>query len=68
VKLASDNYLLPKQAETVLIGILEDQQDGMIREMIEARKNTVSWEEITLEKTLAAAHRSRISKRLTARL
>lgn len=65
VKLDADNYLLPKQAETVLLGVLEDQQDGMIREMIESGKNTITWEDITLEKTLAALTATRISNRLT---
>jgi len=65
VKLDVDNYLLPKQAETVLLGVLEDQQDGMIREMIESGKNTISWEDITLEKTLSALTATRISNRLT---
>lgn len=65
IKLDGDSYLLPKQAETVLLGVLEDQQDGMIREMIESGKNTIQWEEITLEKTLAALTATRISNRLT---
>lgn len=65
IKLDADSYLLPKQAETVLLGVLEDQQDGMIREMIEAGKNTIAWEDITLEKTLSALTATRISNRLT---
>lgn len=65
IKLDGDNYLLPKQAETVLLGVLEDQQDGMIREFIESGKNTIAWEDITLEKTLAALTATRISNRLT---
>lgn len=65
IKLDADSYLLPKAAETVLLGVLEDQQDGMIREMIEAGSNTIKWEEITLEKTLSALTATRISNRLT---
>jgi hypothetical protein len=65
IKLDADNYLLPKQAETVLLGVLEDQQDGMIRDMIESGRNTIAWEEITLEKTLFALTATRISNRLT---
>ena len=65
IKLDADNYLLPKQAETVLLGVLEDQQDGMIRDMIESGKNTIAWEDVTLEKTLAALTATRISNRLT---
>lgn len=68
IALDSASYLLPKQAETVLLGVLEDQQDGMIREMIESGKNTIQWEEITLEKTLAALTATRISNRLTREL
>lgn len=65
VKLDADNYLLPKQAETVLLGVLEDQQDGMIREMIDSGKNTILWDEITLDKVLSALTATRISNRLT---
>src|SRR5260221_2625541 len=65
IKLDADNYLLPKQAETVLLGVLEDQQDGMIRDMIESGKNTIAWEDVTLEKTLSALTATRISNRLT---
>jgi len=65
IKLDADSYLLPKQAETVLLGVLEDQQDGMIRDMIESGKNTIAWEDIILEKTLSALTATRISNRLT---
>lgn len=65
IKLDADSYLLPKAAETVLLGVLEDQQDGMIREMIESGKNTIQWEELTLDKVLSALTATRISNRLT---
>jgi hypothetical protein len=58
-------YLMPVSAFTVLRGVLEDQQDAMIRETIEGGSNTIKWEDITLEKTLAALTATRISNRLT---
>jgi len=65
IKLDADSYLLPKAAETVLLGLLEDQQDGMIRDMIEAGSQNIKWEDLTLEKVLSALTATRISNRLT---
>lgn len=65
IALDADNYLLPSAAATVLLGVLEDQQDGMIRDLLEANKQTIEWDDVSLDKTLAALTATRISNRLT---
>ena len=65
VTLPDSEYLMPKEAAQVLVGILEDQQDAMIRDMIESGAVTIKWDEITLEKTLSSLTATRVSNRLT---
>lgn len=68
VKLPADTYLLPESAATVLIGVIEDQQDTIIRELLEQKPcpAVVSWTAVTLDAALAALTATRVSSRLTS--
>lgn len=60
----TDDYLLPELATKVLLGTLEDEQDNMIRSMIET-SSTVKWNEIVLDSILASLTALRVSNRLS---
>lgn len=61
----SDEYLLPEPASKVLIGCLEDEQDNMVRSMIDLGRSNIPWSELTLECTLASLTALRVSNRLS---
>lgn len=61
----NDDYLLPEQAAKVLLGIIEDEQDNMIRSMIDTGASVIHWANLTLEMTLASLTAIRVSSRLS---
>lgn len=63
--LPEDNYLLPESAAKVLLGVLEDEQDAMIRAEIENKASYIGWDNVTLEKVLDSLTAIRVSQRLT---
>lgn len=61
----SDEYLLPEKAASVLLGLFEDEQDSMIRSMIDAGTSNIHWNNLTLDCVLASLTAARVSNRLT---
>lgn len=61
----SDEYLLPEKAASVLIGLFEDEQDAMIRSMIDSGTSNIHWNQLTLDCVLASLTAARVSNRLT---
>lgn len=64
VTLSSD-WLLSEQAAKVLVGVIEDQQDAMIKALIDADVSLIEWEHITVEKCLDALTAIQVSQRLS---
>jgi len=60
-----DDYLMPEKASQVLVGILEDQQDLMIRAFIDAGLSLIEWDSISVDNCLDSLTAVRISQRLT---
>lgn len=65
IVLPEDSYKLPDDAKKVLIGVLEDQQDAIIRTIIDDKKDIVDWSSVNLQATLNALTATRVSNRLT---
>lgn len=63
--LPEEYSLLPEKALKVLMGVFEDEQDDMIRSMIEAGASYIGWDNILLEKILDSLTAVRLSQRLT---
>lgn len=61
----SDEYLMPQAAVTVLLGVLEDEQDALIKQAIEEGKSLINWADISLDTCLTALTATRVSSRLT---
>lgn len=61
----NDDYLLPEKATQVLVGLLEDQQDTMIKQLIESKASVIHWDLLTLDNVLNALTAVRVSQRLT---
>lgn len=57
--------LLPAQAIQVFLGVIEDQQDVLIREAIDNGATMIYWQDITLEKCLASLTAVRTANYLT---
>lgn len=57
--------LLPEKAIKVLMGVFEDEQDSMIRSMIDAGANYIGWDNLVIEKVLDSLTAVRLSQRLT---
>jgi hypothetical protein len=60
-----DDWAMSDEAKAVLIAAIEDQQDALIRDAIEAKKDIVDWSDVDLTSALAALTATRISSRLT---
>lgn len=60
-----DNYLMPEKAQQVLIGILEDQQDLMLRAFIDENISVIEWDSLSVDNCLDSLTAVRISQRLT---
>jgi hypothetical protein len=61
----TDDYLLPEKATSILLGVFEDEQDAMIRSMIDNGASTIHWNLLTLDHVLASMTAARVSNRLT---
>jgi hypothetical protein len=61
----SDDYLMPEKASQVLVGILEDQQDIMLRAFIDNGISVIEWESVSIDNCLDSLTAVRISQRLT---
>jgi hypothetical protein len=61
----TDNYLMPENAAKVLLGVLEDEQDAMIRSMIDTQVSNIYWANLTLDKVFESLTAIRLSNRLT---
>lgn len=59
------DYNLPKVAFSVFRGVLEDEQDNMLRSMIDTGVSNISWDSVSLENILASITAIRTSNRLT---
>lgn len=64
VTLPDSDYLLPEKAQTVLIGVLEDQQDTLIKSLILNGASIIDWEDVSIENCFNALTAVRVSKRL----
>lgn len=58
-------YVLPEQVAGLVLTMLQDGQDSMIRESVDAGKSVVSWEDITLDKVITFLTTASVSQRLT---
>jgi hypothetical protein len=64
--LPEEYELLDERARKVILGVFEDEQDLIIKNLIdEHAASTVAWEVITLDKVLDSLTAVRLSKRLT---
>lgn len=61
----SDEYLLPDVGAKILLGVLEDGQDAIIRALVDSGVSNISWDVLSLEKVYEALTAVRISNRLT---
>jgi len=65
VTLPEDVYQLPDDAKKVLLGVLEDQQDTLIRDLIDNGATLIEWDKVSLENCLTTLTAVRVSQRLT---
>jgi hypothetical protein len=65
ITLPDSDYMLPEKASSVLLGVLEDAQDTIIKGLIEDKASTIGWSHVTLDATLEAMTAVRVSQRLT---
>lgn len=65
LKLPEEFSLLPEKAIKVLMGVFEDEQDSMIRSMIERGDSYIGWDNLALDKVLDSLTAIRLSQRLT---
>lgn len=65
ISLPEEYSLLPEKAITVFLGVLEDAQDVIIRELIDNNSNIIPWSVVSLDATLTALTEVRKSSRLT---
>lgn len=63
--LPADTYVLPSEAKQILMGVLEKQQETLIREAIDNGASMIEWDSVNLDKTLSALTAVRVSERLT---
>lgn len=61
----TDDFLMPDVAGKVLLGVLEDEQDNMIRSMIDQSKSVIHWSDLTLDCIFASLTALRVSNRLS---
>lgn len=61
----TDEYLMPEVAASLFVGLLEDEQDSIIRSLIEQKASSISWDSLTLEKVIESLTAVRTSSRLT---
>lgn len=52
-------------AASILLGVFEDEQDAMIRSMIDSGQSNIHWNLLTLDCVLASLTAARVSNRLT---
>lgn len=64
IKLPEEYSLLPEKAVKVLLGVFEDEQNSMIRSMIDTGSSVIHWENISLDKILDSLTAVQISQRL----
>lgn len=60
-----EGYTLPDAAAKVLLGVIEDQQDEMIRSAILSDSKLINWDDISIDKALEALTAIQTSQRLT---
>jgi hypothetical protein len=61
-----DEYsLLDERARKVILGTYEDEQDNIVRGIIDAQFSNVHWDAVSLEKVLESLTAVRMSNRLT---
>lgn len=65
VALPEEYELLDERAKKVILGLYEDEQDRMLRSMIDAGKDRIQWETVTLNCILDSLTAERMSSRLT---
>ena len=61
----SADYKLPGVAESVFVGVLEDEQDNIIRSLIDSGASTINWDSVSLDAVLASITAIRVSNRLS---
>lgn len=65
VLLPAEYQSLPEKAQSVFVGIIEDSQDDIVRNLIDHGSNVIPWDVISLDACLEALTAIRVSKRLT---
>jgi len=60
-----EEYMLCDKARQVLIGVLEDQQDVIIRQKIDENAKEIKWADVSVDSCLDALTATRVSSRLT---
>lgn len=65
VVLPEEYSLIDERARKVILGVFEDEQDNMIRSMIDTQQTVIHWDNVSLEKILDSLTAIRVSNRLT---
>lgn len=65
VLLPAEYQSLPAKAQSVIVGVFEDCQDDIVRNLIDHGSNVIPWDVISLDACLEALTAIRVSKRLT---
>lgn len=65
IRLPEDSYQLPDVAAKVLVGTIEDQQDIIIRELIDNGASLIEFDQVSLDASFAALTAVRVSTRMT---
>lgn len=60
-----ESYAMPEKAAKVLLGVIEDTQDSIIRSLIDEGESLIQWDKVTLEACLDNLTAVRTSQRLT---
>lgn len=65
VVLPDEYSLLPEKARTVVVGMFEDCQDNIVRNLIDNGSNVIPWDAVSLDNCLEVLTAVRVSQRLT---
>lgn len=65
LQLPEEYSLLDERARKVILGVYEDEQDNIVRGLIDAQASMIHWESVELDKVLDSLTAVRISQRLT---
>jgi len=65
IVLPEEYSLIPEKARSVIVGVFEDCQDNIVRNLIDNSSNVIPWDLVSIENCLEALTAIRVSQRLT---